>query len=722
MKANVFGDALWLWAPNENNDERDRRVRFRKVFELKEIPEKFEALVTADAYYTLYVNGVFVHHGPARNIAPIWSFDRIDLAPFLQKGRNVIAVLGYQYGLSNYSYIYEDASGFLMRAPGIKTDSSWKMKEDPGYIRAVAKGSGQYCFQEFFDCRQKDGDWTSLEYDDSSWLSGSGRIAGVMPWHTFEERGIPLLSSQMTEIKSTVSASAHVPAENWRALENILTVYHREKPSFELPEKVKNPTCVVYDFGREVVGMLHFVFEADDALDFMVCEACDHLVPRFSGPGEQLRCFGGRLIPQKGVKNEHELTLPWGFRYLVIFNRGRGHFHCKASVREFRYPLDCVGKFHSSDALLNRIWEISEHTQKCCMADAYIDCPSREYAQWWGDALVQSQNTFRLAADARLLERGLRMIGRQRTPDGLTYGLAPGCAHSCILPDYSAMYLVTLEADYFQTGSLAMWRELRNVVSGIIHYFESEIGEDGVVPFDPRYWLFIDWCPELDKIETYNLIILWGLQSTARLAELSREDADEILLNRICCLQKKLLRGIQLKNPAPHAAAFAILLDLKKECHSNWIEKILLPLLAGSHDAPIQPGPYFMYYVFEALKKYGYRREILDCIRRWWGEYVENGYSTTPEQYLEESWRYSSMCHAWSAHPLKHFSELLLGVRQTAPGWREIIFEPCLQKGMKVSGQVPTPYGVIQVYWDWSGEELHKNIILPPGVRCISKI
>ena len=101
MLETPFKNARWLWVPQAQRDERDRRVRLRKVFEISELPEKFEALVSADAKYNLYVNGQFVHHGPARSTHPVWSFDRIDLAAWLQPGKNLIAILGYQFGVSN---------------------------------------------------------------------------------------------------------------------------------------------------------------------------------------------------------------------------------------------------------------------------------------------------------------------------------------------------------------------------------------------------------------------------------------------------------------------------------------------------------------------------------------------------------------------------------------------------------------------------------------------
>src|SRR5690606_3717869 len=101
------------------------------------------------------------------------------------------------------------------------------------------------------------------------------------------------------------------------------------------------------------------------------------------------------------------------------------------------YPIEPVGRFESDDALLADIHRICVRTQRVCMLDAYVDTPWREQAQWWGDARVQSQNTFHLASDPRLLRRGIRKIAEQRVPNGLTYGHAPTIAHNCILPDYS---------------------------------------------------------------------------------------------------------------------------------------------------------------------------------------------------------------------------------------------------------------------------------------------
>ncbi|MBE6355993.1 MAG: hypothetical protein E7058_02645 [Lentisphaerae bacterium] len=712
-----FGEARWLWLQESERNEVDRRVRFRKTFELETVPETFPAMISADAKYKLYVNGRFVHFGPARDFTPGWTFDRIDLAAYLKPGKNLIAILGYQFGRSNYMYSYSHQSAVIFKAPGLISDESWMISEDPGYIRNVSKGSVQYAFQEFFDCSKSDDSWLEIDYDDSGWQNFRGWIAGAMPWNHFEERGIPLLEERIIKDAEIIAASDSEVDPQWREIRSVIIPYHQEKPVYRTPETVANPTSVIYDFGREVVGMLQFRFEADDAMDFLVFEKLDGMTPRICPDGELHTAYGGRLYPASGKVCEHELTLPWGFRYLIVFNRGKGKFKCSVSVRECRYAIEEKGTFNISDPRLQQIRDMCVHTQRCCIADSYIDCPSREYAQWWGDALVQSQNTFRLDDDPALLRRGLRTMARQTTPEGLTYGVAPGCAHNCVLPDYSAMYLVTLHAEYMQTGSPELWRELRSTASGIISYFEKYITPADGVPFDQRYWLFVDWCPTLDKIETYNMIILWGVRMAAALAEISGEPADIALLARCRELEAKLRKGIKLQDPPPHAAAMAIILDLKPECHRQYLDEILLPMMKNAHDHPVQPGPYFMYYVFEAVKKYGHSAEIIDCIRRWWGEFADAGLSTVAEHFIERNFHYVSMCHAWSAHPMKFFSELMLGIRQIAPRWDEVAFEPYVEPGMVISGTVPTPHGIIEVNLDYSGSELKKSLILPPGVK-----
>lgn len=755
-----FPQAFWLKLPLPDRDPRDRRFQCRKTFELDTVPASAEISVTADAKYSLWVNGQFVNFGPARGFQPNWPFDRIDIAPYLRPGKNVIAALLYTFGLGNYTYAFAGEYGFLLGGNiggvDISTNETWKIRIAPGYICAVARGSGQYGFQEFYDFRPAEDNWFSPDYDDSAWTektAGSMRIAGCMPWHAFEERAIPLLTHEVIQPRERISVSRHIPAaDGWQKITHIYHSFHRDK--FQWQEARQDGGTAVFgsgiaaqmiDFGEETVGKLRFEIEHASeglALDYLTCECEKNGVPGIPDSGDQptTTLYGGRLILREG-RNELELTLPWGFRYVVLWI----HEKCDGltvnlSCRRIWYPLEIHGKFEASDPGLVKIWNMCVQTQRCCTVDSYIDCPWRENAQWWGDALVQAQNTFRLAADDRVLTRGLRQIATQKTPNGLTYGMAPTIGHTCILPDYSAMWMITLWAQYYQTGCTDLYRELADTVDSIDGYFHDAAERSGIglVPYDRRYWLFLDWCPALFKNGTptlLNLIRLLGLKRILVVAEAAGdsgraarfkkeiESVSKAIIGHLYDPKTKLLYdglnwdSTPVDTHAPHSAAFAILLDLLPEAHETWLQQILLPLVKGSRGGSLQPSAYFMFYIFEALKKKGYRAEVIDCIRRWWGEFTAAGCSTTPEGFLEQAapgqW---SFCHAWSSHPIVHFSEILLGVTPVEPGWKTIRFDPLPVPGLDIRGTVPTPNGDIQVSVIWKNGKPETSLTLPQGI------
>jgi hypothetical protein len=231
------------------------------------------------------------------------------------------------------------------------------------------------------------------------------------------------------------------------------------------------------------------------------------------------------------------------------------------------------------------------------------------------------------------------------------------------------------------------------------------------------------WLWALSKIK----VVAEAADDTLRVAQFAdwiKEGTCAIIENLYNPETKLLYDGLDWEdNPVdthvPHTAAFAILLDLLPEAQDAWLNRILLPLVKGNRGGKLQPSAYFMFYIFQALKKKGYREEVIDCIYRWWGEFSAADCSTTPEGFLEQStpgvWSY---CHAWSAHPLVHFSDILLGVTQTAPGWKRIKFDPMELTGTNISGNVPTPQGKIQVTVTWRNGKPEKEIILPSGVVC----
>jgi hypothetical protein len=76
-----------------------------------------------------------------------------------------------------------------------------------------------------------------------------------------------------------------------------------------------------------------------------------------------------------------------------------------------------------------------------------------------------------------------------------------------------------------------------------------------------------------------------------------------------------------------------------------------------------------------------------------------------------------SFSHAWSAHPLFHLMQILGGIRQTAPGWKAITFDPSFL-GDSLECTVPTPLGPIQSSWKRQGEKYDVELKLPKGITA----
>ena len=171
--------------------------------------------MTADSRYKLFVNGRYVASGPARGFQSHWPYDELDIAPYLKRGRNVIAASVLCFGRGNFSHISKDSGGFILigkaGAVDFSTGGDWRVRRDRGYLRHTTQVSLQVGFEEFYDARLEDGSWLESSYDehdkpiapddpgriDDRWRDPVVRPAGCMPWPAVEPRMIPMLHEEV---------------------------------------------------------------------------------------------------------------------------------------------------------------------------------------------------------------------------------------------------------------------------------------------------------------------------------------------------------------------------------------------------------------------------------------------------------------------------------------------------------------------------------------------
>ena len=747
----IFSESRWIWPDNHFWDIQNGYALFRQDFELAEVAETAPLYITADQSYHLYINGTYVSRGPARGFQKSWPYDEIDVAAHLQTGRNVIAVRAYNPGASNFQYLTHGWAGLLVAATWgntrLHSDKTWRCTRQAGVKRGTVPTSLQLFPQEHIDLRLEDPDWMLPDYDDSGWSSHvAEHIWNGMPWPHLEPRGIPMLEESVLTGFTCLGVSEGNCAPAYLTTRDVTRTRFAEglahgPATLAKEEIIVPPTGIgqfrsyLIDLGKTSVGCLGFTITGaagGEILDTLCVETIDEgtLTPDYIPDKHCRMAFGSRLICRVG-KQFHEFYHAFGFRYFVLTVRDSLEaLSLTPFLRSTLYPFIQEGSFYSSRPGLDELWSACAWTQRVCSLDAYVDTPWREQAQWWGDARVQAKNTFFYSGDTRLLRRGIAQIAAQTTPEGLTYGHAPTMAHSCILPDFSLIWLVTLVDYHWQTGSLEPLFTHEDTVRGILRYFEDQTDpRTGLVGHDPRYWLFLDWTDIFKEgfSTVYNLWLLIALERLAGLYELGdrleavahltawaarlRQALGRVVIDGLLC-DGLTPGGEQVTTTSVHAQTLAIIAGFRPEHNEQRLTQVLLPFIRQEIIPSAYPSAYWITYVFEVLTAAGHGAEIIPFIEEKWAPMARHG--TTWENFKPKR-ADESFSHAWSAHPLYHLMQTLGGIRQNAPGWTSIIFQPVFL-GDSADVTVPSPPGKIHATWKRTAGTIEVSLSLPETV------
>ncbi len=751
----ILKEAKWIWAGNPGWDLHNCYALFRKAFDIGKVPGKAPLFITADQSYHLYINGIFVCRGPARGLQLNWPFDEVDVRELLKKGRNVIAVRAYNPGRSCFQYVSQGMAGLLVGAEwgslALCSDGTWKARRQNSIARGTVPVSVQLFDQEQMDMRLKADDWMMPEYDDSDWTGETtAKQFGAMPWNNLEPRMIPLLSEKVMRPLALIGVGSGINADGYLSTRDVTSlrqtedrthiIVNNDDTSIKADASGKgNFRSYLLDFGRTVVGSLSIKVKGalgGEIVDTLHVETVDKetLAPHLNPNEWSGMAFGNRMILRKG-DNWHTFYHPFGFRFLEITVRdSESVLDVDIELNWIGYPLEQKGRFESSDRTLERIWEICAWTQQCCAIDAYIDTPWREQAQWWGDARVQAWNTFHLSGDARLFRRGIHCIASQTTPEGLTYGHAPTAAHECILPDFTLIWMLTMWDYYWQTGNTEPVKTHRKEIDAALGYFEKQTDKkSGLVGYDKRYWLFLDWTDIFKDgySSVYNLWLLLALQKLSMLFKLTGDTRRakqlsawagrvKAALLRLLTREGLLMDGMTFDNKKVQTTSIqsqtlAIMTGLNPAGEEIMLNRILLPYIRETEVIKGRPSVYWCTYVFTVLTERGYGKDVVDFIRKHWEPMVEHG--TTFEVFSPAPGS-SSFSHAWSAHPLFHLMQIIGGITQIVPAWKQIRFAPQFI-GDKGAATIPTPMGMVSGTWDRRGDgSIGVKISVPNGIRA----
>jgi len=212
-------EASWIWS-DESTAPSNNYVCFRRSFDVAGSLKSALLRITADSRYEVFVNGVWVGHGPIRGWPTPWSVDEYDLRGTIKPGCNVIAVLVTHYGIGTFQYIHA-SPGLLAQAEYVDStgphtlvsDGSWRATPHRAFETNTPRISVQQGWEEQYDARAFDAEWECPGYDDSAWSNAAfGRASGEGEHASFQKREIPFLTRERIEPACVLEAVVVQPA------------------------------------------------------------------------------------------------------------------------------------------------------------------------------------------------------------------------------------------------------------------------------------------------------------------------------------------------------------------------------------------------------------------------------------------------------------------------------------------------------------------------------
>ncbi|MEU2281521.1 discoidin domain-containing protein [Streptomyces sp. NPDC013178] len=705
--AAVTWTARWIWAPTSTTSQW---VAFRRSFTLGFAPSKAVTQIAADSKYWLWVNGTLVvfdgqlKRGPNRTDT---YYDEIDLAPYLTSGTNTVALLVWYFGKQGFSHNSSGKGGLLFQSDiqagstttRLVSDAGWKHTVHPGYANNTSGTQVNFRLPEsnvYYDARNATAmaGWQSSGFDDSSWSAPTDfGAAGAAPWNGLVQRPIPQF--RYSGLKPYVNA-ASLPStgQGATAVSAVLPSNLQITPYL----KVDAPAGAVigiqtdhYDDGANLTGI-----EPGTGYNMRATYVCAAGVQEFEAPA----WMSGTAV---------KYTIPAGVTILEL------------KYRESGYDTDFAGSFSSSDAFFDTLWGKAARTMYVNMRDNYMDCPTRERAQWWGDVVNQLKEGF-YTFDARSHALGAKAISQLASwqkAGGALYSPVPTTIWTSELPTQMLASVWSFWTYYLYTGNADAVTAAYPAVKTYLNLWSLDA--DGLVTHRAGDWDWEDWGSDIDARVLDNCWYHLALDTAAKLADLSgntgdvagwkaRRDSIQANFDRVLwnSSRNEYRSPGYTRDTDDRANALAVVAGLAPASRHRAVTEVLRTHLNAS--------PYMEFYVLEALYLMGAATVAEERMRNRYAAQVADPACYT----LWELWTKADGTdnHAWNGGPLYALSAYAAGVRPTKPGWETYDVIPQTGTLTKISTVTPTVRGDIRLGVDRDGDRVTLTLTSPSATTA----
>ena len=695
---------------------------FRQKFSLKSNVKKATIFASALGVFKLYVNGNAVSDD---YLSPGWvnyakklPFVRYDITDMLGQNNAVGVVLGdgwavghlgsdYAFKRNGYSdrievtvlirIEYTDGS-----VDEIETDPSWRATT--GAIRRSDIYMGEY-----IDSRFELGDFSSFDYDDSSW--------------DYAEESIFKFSRNLYLEEVTIPP---------------IVVKHVFKPVLL---KSENGVCL-YDVTQNISGVLRCVFKGEQGAKVVLRHG--ELLSEGELYTENLRgaeATDTYILSGKGDEVFRPLFTFHGFRYAEITITGNAEI-VDITAEAMYTDLKSTGSFTCSDSIASKTYLNALWGQRDNFLNVPTDCPQRdERLGWTGDAQIFCKSAMYNMDCRSFYAKYLADVRDAQLGNGVITAVAPVPpvgSYAYTGYDASAGWSEAIGeipyCHYQMYGDKRIVRDNLPALKKLLDYYEIE-SPGFIRGYVGRYgdWLSLGTPTDLSVVST-----LYYARGAYLASELCRiiGDFEEEYYRSLYYNIKNAFRNkffdengrILSDTQSAYVIAYSFgIIDIN-EARENLIRKF-----EQDDDGKLTTGFLGIRFLLPTLCDIGRSDIAYHLITNTeypgWGYSIVNGATTIWERwdsYTHENGIKKGM-NSFNHYSLGSCTEWMyeycLGIRPSVsnPGFKKVKFAPCFDTSEKItsaSGYYDTDFGRITVKWENKNGAFEYCVSVPEEIDC----
>jgi hypothetical protein len=428
---------------------------------------------------------------------------------------------------------------------------------------------------------------------------------------------------------------------------------------------------------------------------------------------------GMRFVTSEEI-TRYESFHPYGVRFLRVNVRGNTSVATirKVGVVRMVYPFETIGRFKSSDEILNRLWDAGWRTLQLCAEDSYTDTPYRERTLYAGDMLPETAITLSVAGDLRLTAHCLNIF-QDVYYNVMHEGHEGG--------EFPLLTLLSLDWYTTYTGDRSLaekyYHNYKQMLLSRLHKKDNR----GLIP---EQGVYIEWS-QIAKPEVstpYQAVVVKALRILSAFAEKSGKTEEAAFFAReadsiSACIRKYCWdderkafsdgydqEGKLVDSYFLSSGVWPALFGIATEEQTRYvIEKAKRELVNMDTNAKKRKiSAYSSFYLISLLYNQGEEAFAEWYMRKYWTPMVLHAAKPTTWEFFDTA-APGTLSHAWSGHPTYFMASEALGVNlgfHKPLDRNKIVIAPCSETLQWAEGCVTHPAGKVHIRWQITGENL----------------